>query len=255
MKKIKNAKKMCVMLAAFFCLALFLGKTDVWAARYVELTKNKWYKDNNSLFCNQSVYHKIKVKKTGCVIIDGYGYSTKAGKGKFDLDIRICASDKKPLQTENIKLTKSNNYRAYVGLKKGNYYIRVMDSLYKLKYGFKEISDKSGANLAKAKRLVQGETMQGLLLLGENGKKTDWYKFWLPQKRKVAFTFGARSNKHIEFKIYSQSIRIEGGSLYRLNSTKTSKTVIEMPKGIYYIQVRRQGNNRNASGFYSVKWK
>ena len=93
------------------------------------------------------------------------------------------------------------------------------------------------------------------MLLGESGKKSDWYRLNLTEKRKVTFTFGARSNKLVEFKIHSKNYQIKGGSLYRLNTTKSNKTAIEMPKGIYYIQVKRQGNNRNASGFYSVQWK
>ncbi len=246
-------KKIYILLATFFCLTLFMGKTDVWAAKTVDLTRNKWYKDN-SLYYNQIVFHKVKTEKTGCIIIDGYGYS-KVRKGKFDLDIQIYDGKMRPAQTEKIKLTKTNKYRTYVSVKKGIYYIKVQDSLYKLKYSFKEIPDESGARMDKAKWLAKGETMQGILLLGESGKKSDWYRFNLTEKRKVIFTFGARSNKSIEFTIHSKNYIMKNNSLYRLNVTKSDKTTIEMPKGVYYIQVKRQGNNRNASGFYSVRWK
>lgn len=253
MEKMKKGNKIGILLAAFFCLTLFLGKTDVWAAKTVDLARNKWYKDN-SLYYKQIVYHKVKTEKTGCIIIDGYGYS-KVRKGKFDLDIQIYDGKMRPAQTEKIKLTKANKYRTYVSVKKGTYYIKVQDSLYKLKYSFKEIPDKSGARMEKAKWLAKGETAQGLLLLGESGKKSDWYRLNLPEKRKVTFTFGARSNKLIEFKIHRKEWKITGATLYRLNTTKSDQTAIEMPKGVYYIQVKRQGNNKNASGFYSVKWK
>ena len=116
-------KKIYILLAAFFFLTLFTVNTDVWAAKTVDLTKNKWYKDN-SLYYRQIVYHKVKTEKTGCVILDGYGYS-KVRKGKFDLDIQIYDSKMRPAQTEKIKLTKTNKYRTYVSVKKGTYYIKV----------------------------------------------------------------------------------------------------------------------------------
>lgn len=252
MREIKTGRKTWFLLALFFCLTLFWGKTDVFAAKTVNLTPNKWYKDK-SLYNNQTVFHKVTASKDGCLVIDGYGYS-RVRKGKFELPIQMYNRRKSAMQTQKINLNKQNGYRSYVGVKKGIYYIRVDDSLYKLKYKFMAVSDKSGSSRLQSRNLSKGKTMEGLLRLGENGKKSDWYKFRLKKARSVTFTFGSRSNGWVEFKILSDKQKLKDNSAYIYNKTQTGASA-KLPKGTYYIQVKRQGNNKNTTGFYSLRWK
>ena len=41
----------------------------------------------------------------------------------------------------------------------------------------------------------------GLLVAGEKGTKTDWFKIRLTRKQKVTFTFTARANDHLRLQI------------------------------------------------------
>lgn len=252
----KSKKKMWILMAVVFICTMMLGAVSVSAAtRVVQLSQNKWYTDN-SRDTSQTVYHKIKISKPGYIVFNGYGYSAYSS-GKYSLGLQMCNSKKKVIQTDKLYLYSSNNFKNYVAVKKGTYYVRVDDYQYKLKYTFKAVTDKSGAVRSKAKSVARNKSAQGLAVIGEKGSKTDWYKFTLPTSRKVTFTFGARANGWIEFEIVSAdpNVRFTSNKAYQRDTTNTQTTQIVLPKGSYYVQVRRMGDNKNTSGFYTLKWK
>lgn len=131
------------------------------------------------------------------------------------------------------------------------------DYLYKLKYNFRAVSEKSGSSRQSARKVPRNETMQGRTVLGEAGAKIDWYQFYLPTAKKISFTFGAKANNWIQFRLVpaDKGMEVTDNSIYQKNTAQTYTTQSKMPKGRYYIQVKRYQNNPNISGFYSLRWK
>lgn len=252
----KNKKKMRGLLAVMFVFAMMLGATSVSAAtRVVNLSPNKWHVDS-SRDTAQTVYHKIKIPKAGYITFSGYGYLPYSN-GKYPVRLQMCNSKKKAMQSEEIYLSSSNDFRNYVAVKKGTYLVRVKDFHYKLRYSFKAVSEKSGTSRSSARRIARNKTVWGLLLMGEKGGKTDWYKFTVPTSKRIVFSFGARANNGVELELLpaDRNIRMTDNRGYLLNTTRTWTTPSVIPKGTYYLKIKRMSGNKNTTGAYSLKWK
>lgn len=254
--KAKIGKKILFFLTAALAAVWMLGATSILAAaKTIDLSPNTWYTDRTA-DARHVVYYKIQVGATGYLTFSGYGYS-HASDNKYKLDIRLCDKDKQAVMTEKIRLNNSNLFCNYAAVKKGTYYIRVNDYLYKLKYNFRAVSEKSGSSRQNARKVLRNETMQGRTVLGEAGTKIDWYQFYLPTAKKISFTFGAKANNWIQFRLVpaDKGMEVTDNSIYQKNTAQTYTTQSKMPKGRYYIQVKRYQNNPNISGFYSLRWK
>lgn len=255
MKSMKNKKKMWILMAAVFICTMMLGAVSVSAAaKVVKLSPDKWYTDSSKDY-GQTVYHQIKISKPGYIAFNGYKYLSYSS-GKYSLSLYMCDSKKKVIQTDKLYLYSSNNFKNYVAVKKGTYYVRVSDYQYKLKYTFKAVSDKSGAVRSKARNVPRDKNVQGLAVIGEDGGKIDWYKFTLPAAKKVSFTFGAKANDWIQFEIVAADPNMRWmDSARRMNTANTQTTSIKLPKGSYYVKVKRIYDNKDVSGVYSLKWR
>lgn len=254
--KTNIGKKVMFFLTAVLAAVWMLGATSIPAqAKTISLSPNTWYTDQTA-DARHVVYYKIQVQATGYLIFSGYGYS-HASDNKYKLDIRLCDQDKQAVTTERLVLNDSNLFRNYAAVKKGTYYIRVNDYLYKLKYNFRTVLEKSGTSRQSARTLARNETAQGRIILGEGAAKTDWYQIYLPAAKKISFTFGAKANNWIQFRLVpaDKGMAVTDNSIYQKNTAQTYMTQSKMPKGRYYIQVKRYQNNPNTSGFYFLKWK
>lgn len=252
----KNKKKMRGLLTVMFIFAMMLGATSVSAAtKVVNLSPNRWYVDS-SRDTSQTVYHKIKIPKAGYIAFSGHGYLPNYN-GRFSMSLQMCNSKKKQIQSEPIYLSSSNDFRNYVAVKKGTYLVKVKDFHYKLRYSFKAVTEKSGTSRSKARNIARNKTVWGLLLMGENGAKTDWYKFTLPSDRRVTFSFGARANSGVELELVpaDKNIRITDNRGYLINTTRTWTTPSVIPRGTYYLKIKRLSGDKNITGAYSLKWR
>lgn len=250
-KTLKNA----IFMPLFICVFTIIFSVNAMAAsKTASLTNNKWYTDNSRDYY-QTVYHKIKVPKTGYLTVSGYSYSSYSNS-KYSLSVRLCNSKKREMQQANSLLLSSKGYKTYYAVKKGTYYIKVQSNKYKLKYSFKSMSDNGGSKASKAKYISKNKTAKGLILAGEKSNKVDWYKIVLNKPQKIKFTYGARANDWVQFKVSAADPRVSiyGASAYRVNNTQSFKTSSVFPAGTYYIQVYRMSNSPNCMGYYTVKW-
>lgn len=255
MKKEMEKKCRLFLIAAATAFWL-LGATGATVfAKTIKLAPNTWHTDENAAV-RQISYYKIQVKKAGYLAFYGYGY-THASSNKYKLDIRLCDQDRAAMLPEKLTLNSANGFCNYAAVKKGTYYIRVNDYLYKFKYNFHTVSENSGTSQQAARKVARNEAVQGRVVLGESGAKSDWYQFYLPADRKISFTFGARANNWIQFRLVpaDAGMDVTDNSIYQMNATQTFTTQVKMPRGRYYIQVKRYKNDKNTSGFYTLRWK
>lgn len=224
--------------------------------KVVILKSNKLYNKFSGNYSDVT-YYKINVARSGYITVYGYGYRPSSNS-KYSLGgVQLCNSRKKALEKNKTYVSAYTRDRTYYGVKKGTYYLRIEGNNYKLKYSFTAVSEKSGSSKSTAVEIKKGTTKRGLLIAGESGSKTDWYKIRLTNKQKVRLTFGARANDHVSFKIIpaNPKVFIPGSTAYYKNTTETVKTKDALPTGIYYIRVNRMSKDADTSGYYTLKWK
>ncbi|MDY3918714.1 MAG: hypothetical protein SOZ59_06885 [Candidatus Limivivens sp.] len=254
MKKGRKTKLLGI-LALTFLLTMLCQMTTMAATKTQTLTSGKWVKNTTQKY-GDVYYYKIVVPKTGYLAVEGYGFSNYSDS-RYSLSVKLCDSKKKELETYRTSLTSSHSCKSYYGVKKGTYYLKVEDSNYRLRYSFKAVTEKSGTAQKKAVSVPKNKTVGGLAIAGEKGTKIDYYKITLTKAQKITFTFGAKANSWIQFKIVPANTKqiIFGSSVYRWDTTETVVTKDKFPKGTYYIQVYRMSNDADTSGYYTLKWK
>lgn len=250
----KKAKK--ILFAILFTL-LFTSlsvTTAMAATRTVTLSQNKWYTNTTQSY-NDTYYYKISVPKTGYITVSGYCFS-KYSNNKYTLRVQLCNSRKKELEKYKTSLYETRGFKTYYAVKKGTYYLKVSDSNYKLKYTFKAITEKSGTTASSAVTIPKNKSIAGLALAGESGKKIDYYKIRLTKPQRINFTFGAKANDWIKFKLVPANPKqyIIGSTVYRWYTTEKASTKDVFPAGTYYIQVSRMTDDTDTSGVYTIKW-
>ena len=258
MKKILT-KMFSVTLVLLMVLCLVPPVEAQASSRTVNLSNNKWYTNNSS--SRQTVYHRIKVSKPGYITLSGNGIGVWSPK----TSLRYNLTNNKKKNLTNIKFLPDSpsNYTGrkaftdHFAVKKGTYYIKVTDSRYRLKYKFTASKDQSGASKAKAKNIGRGKTAKGLLIAGEKGGKSDWFKFTLPRAQKIKLTFNSRANDWVQYKLVPANSRISitGASSHTWAKKLSGTTRSVFPAGTYYIQVTRMSKDKNTSGYYTVSWK
>lgn len=251
----KKIKRILWVVSLTFLLTMLCGINVMAATKTQMLQNNKWYTNKTQKY-NDTYYYKIVVPKTGYITVQGYGFS-QYSNNKYSLRVQLCNNKKKDLEKYKTSLYESRGFKTYYAVKKGTYYIKVSDTNYKIKYIFKSVTEKSGASTTKAVKVPKNKTISGLAIAGEQGKKVDYYKITLTKAQKITFTFGARANDWIQFKIVSANPKqfIFGSSAYRCYTTENVVTKDKFPAGTYYIQVFRMSNDADTSGYYTLKWK
>ena len=248
-----------------FCLAILMmlfsmlsGMSAMAATKVVTMKPNRLYTVSRTSY-DDLTYHKFTVSKPGYLTVYGYSYSIYSNN-KYSLSVQLYNSRKKPLEQYKTSLNEYSKpaYKTFYAVKKGTYYLGVKDKNYKLKYSFTPVTDRSGASQAKAATVNRNKKGAGLLVAGEKGTKTDWFKIHLSKKQKVTFTFTTRANDYLRLQIVPANPRmvIWGSSLYAKNTTEKVTTKDAFPAGTYYIKISRMlTSDADTSGYYSFIWK
>lgn len=213
--------------------------------------KNKtWTAVGNSDY-TKPVYYKITVPQTGSITVNNDSLYTAY--------VTLLNSSKKAISNEAYP-SSTNDYSTVFAVTKGTYYIKVTTTseLYRLKYTFKAVTDKSGTTKAKATKLTAGKTYTGVVTAADKTGKVDWYKITLTKSQKVDITFtGSVSSGEIGIEFYggdiSGSITDSITSVNEDSSfTAQTWTSTKLPKGTYYIKVTKAENK--TSGVYNLKF-
>lgn len=252
----KRKKLYFAVLMALFTMAL--GMNAMAATKVVTMKPNKLYTVNRTSY-DDLTYHKFKVSKPGYITVYGYSYSMYSNN-KYSLRVQLYNSRKKPLEQYATSMSEYSKpaYKTFYAVKQGTYYLGVKDKNYKLKYSFTPVKDRSGASQAKAVNVNRNKKGIGLLIAGEKGTKTDWFKIRLTRKQKVTFTFTARANDHLRLQIVpaDPKLFIWGSSIYAKSTTEKVSTKDAFPAGTYYIKISRMlTGDKDTSGYYSFSWR
>lgn len=260
------------LFTAVFLLVMLCGM-NVFAAKDKTVSmqaSNGGYAYRGQLGSAKAVYHKIKVKKTGALIVTG-GYTN--GSYNKGMKITLCNSKKKTLETSkggssvNIWNCNESSLKGFVcyGVKKGTYYIKVSGipatGTYVLGAAAEQFSDKGGATKGKAATIKQNKETSGVMCAGESASKADWFKFKVTKKKVLNLEFTVASTGKFNLYLYGpsfkkgikvDSLKNDSGSYY----TKRGGGKLKVAKGTYYLKVvRASGASKKGCGVYSLKWK
>lgn len=193
----------------------------------------------------QTTYFKFKATKTG--YITAPYLDSNAGS----YNVTLLNSKKKALSG-----ARELRYEPTFGVQKGKtYYIKVKSNAnwsggYVFKLTNTAVKESSGKKKASAKTIKRGATKKGTILAGSG--QADWYKFKKTSKKDATITFKGRTNDKIKIEFYQGGKKI-ATKTYSYSDKERSFTMVNYPKGTYYIKVVR--GTKKSSGWYSVKWK
>lgn len=195
------------------------------------------------------VYHKIVLKKSGYIKLEGKSLDQYSSS----ISAYLCDSKKRDIGS-SYNLTSNNSSTEYIGLKKGTYYIRIKSSSpYKLKYTALTASDQGNKKQSKATYIKKGATKKGVVYATDSTAVSDWFKITLPKDDYIKFDVTTKASGYLAFKIISEDKRqFIMNSTLRVKGNSTEKVVSKdkFLKGTYYIQVT---GDSNSSGYYSIK--
>lgn len=205
---------------------------------------------NDYNYDSQNLYFKLKAPENGYITVISKFLENNYGSN----NITLCNSEKKALTEE----TYGN--KAVFAVKEGKtYYIKCNTyyGVYKIKYKFKAVNEKSGTSETKAQKLTLGKEVKGLIFAEDKVNRHDYYKFVLPKATKVKMKVtGNAFGEALYVKLYSKNLY---GSLdfnmydpdYSYETDVTTTTSEYLPKGTYYIVVEKK--DQKGSGNYSIK--
>jgi hypothetical protein len=236
----------------------FTLAADIYSAEDDSLTDGK-SKLVTLLNSSDSNYYKITLKSQGIVDV----YTTYAnGKDCYaDVDIYKKVAGKMKLVSKGSSLASGS----VTGLEKGTYYVKLSNgsnSYYSIKYKFTSITDKSGAKKSAAATMKLGTASKGLILATDKASKEDWYKIKLTKAKVATLTLTGDVSGDITLSFYGSDGELFG-QLYIDEYTNESSGVPyvetyngkehKLPKGTYYIKVKK--DSASTSGSYSIKVK
>jgi hypothetical protein len=199
------------------------------------------------------IYYKITVTKPG--VIDFYI------KSEYSQNVTLCNSSKKAISDESYSSDVSSDF--YFGVAKGTYYIKVATaSTYGyVGYSFTSIKDGGATKKTASKVAINSDNGKtGLLYAADKTSKIDWYKFYNPKKQQISVDVAASiASGEIEVQVVdakgaeyvtfflSPSDSEKSYTIYYGNEFDTVKT---LPKGTYYIKIKKSTKKTTAG--YSV---
>lgn len=214
---------------------------------------NKVWTGTYSTDYHEILYHKVVVKRTGYIKVEGYGQGPVGTKGNLYTTLY---NSKKKAVSDQQRHDSSNNFSGYYGVKKGTYYIGIKyTGHYKLKYTFSAVKDKNISSKKKAATINRGKTAKGLITAGESTKKTEWYKLKLTSKKKLKIWLNAKAAGVFRLEVVPASSRVRvTGSISTYNTSSTVRSTNQkLPAGTYYLKISRPRNVAN--GYYTLRWK
>ena len=205
-----------------------------------------------------TAYHKIKLKKSGRLVIGGAKLSgTKVTKRP--IKVTLMNSKKKVIQPAagGTKVTMENDGLIFYGVKAGTYYIRVKNTARYMVYaGLEKFADRGGASKKKAYTLKKGKSATGIMAAGESYKKSDWFCI-KPDTPSLYITTANYGNG-----VYFMELtgpRLEKASVYKIKGGTIQKVSMGNldTSGTYYVRFYRKDTtaNRRGSCLYEVVWE
>ena len=204
-----------------------------------------------------TIYHKFTVPASGILAVSGNkSYSWGTGS----MNVTICNSKKKELTYSNYVNASSDRYLTY-GIKKGTYYLKTSgNSNYVLACSFTKVADKGAASKSKAYSVTQKKVITGVIPMGENQSKADWFKIKVGKNKKLYFDIASSCSGKIRFQLYGPSVKSgctiatisKGEGNYYIGNLVTRKAT-KLKAGTYYVKVSR--STKSATGIYSFKYR
>lgn len=252
----RNRRRLMPLLILTMLLSILFGMNAMAASKTVNMKKNSSgiyvHKQVNGY--KGTIYHKITVPATGILVIGGNKvYSWGTGS----MNVALCNSKKKELAKSYVD--SANDRTIYCGINKGTYYLKSSgNASYALAVQALKVADKGGASKSKAYTISQKKKITGVLPIGENQNKADWFKIKVPKNKKLYFDVTTLCSGNIRLQVYGPSIRgvtsitlgsNADGTCFIRNSM-TGKPM-KLKAGTYYIRVIRA--KKGVSGAYSFK--
>ncbi|MDY3250624.1 MAG: hypothetical protein SOX32_09815 [Candidatus Choladocola sp.] len=268
MKREKSKGRKLLLLVSLVMLMSVLFGMNAMAAgtKVVTMPRNSsgtYTYSGNWSESNLTVYHKIKVSKSGVISVAG---ARVIGSSQYRLSIALCDKNKKSLERYSSGTSvfyRTDDDIALYGVKAGTYYIRVSGaSKYVLAADFAAVTDKGGSSKSKATTITRNKKINGVMPAGESATKADWFKFKVTQRKVLYFNISAVGNGRFSFYLYGPSykkgIRIDNmmNESNRYYSITSGNRKLKVTPGTYYIKaVRTSGSSyKKSSGAYSIKW-
>lgn len=201
---------------------------------------------------NDTVYHKITLKKDSVVLVMGQSidlnYSTTYG-----MTVSLYNSKKKQVGNSTY-LYDGNSYSSYYVLEKGTYYIGCNESsLYQLIYtSITAKTSKAGASKAKAVTLKKGKKITNAMFTGQ--KATHWYKIKLTKSAKLTVSTSGIGNDSSYYKM--EIMPASGTTSILVNADGSSdglRSNKKLSAGTYYVKITKP--NKADGIYYTLKAK
>lgn len=210
------------------------------------------YADNS----HSDITYKIKVKRTGILIFAASPIDTD----NFTGIIRLYNAKKKAISAKNqlsgTQGSDSGYARIYYTVKKGTYYLKVSAfQNYFAGYVLEKVKDRSGKSKAKATNLkIKGKAKEGVVLVSDSAKKTDWYKIKLKKRTRFTIIVESYVNGRLKMEVCnSKGKTVSFGENYLYTAKNKFRTSGKWTKGTYYIKIKK--DNKKSSGYYRLKVK
>lgn len=268
-KRHLRSKCMGVVLLAVLCSMLF-AMTAAAKSKTVSMKFDGGaYTYTGNQNSNVTMYHKIKVKKSGVMLVSA---ASNVGATARNMRVWLCNSKKKSLE----RTSKGSSVNAVqfintgtkgmvcYGVKKGTYYIKTKGAAnYMVVAACEPVADKGGSAKSRATWISENTQMMGLLPAGESYKAADWYKFNVNQSRVLYMELEAVGDGQFQYYLYGPSYPNGARITSMMNKSgkywstpKGSSATARVKRGTYYIKVARGTSSayRKSSGAYSLKW-
>ena len=206
-----------------------------------------------------TAYHKLKLKKSGYLVIGGAKLS---GNKITNKAIKITLLDKKKNviqpSANGTKVTMKESKMACYGVKAGTYYIRVKNTAkYTVYAGLGKLPNHGGASKEKAYSIAKENSVTGILAAGEPYTQSHWYCI-KPTAEKVSLSVSVEGSGAYYLELSGPDMAPEKNT-YVIKSGKALSIGMEhlTVGGTYYVRIFRKtnGGNRRGSGICEFYWE
>ena len=202
------------------------------------LKKGKWTSGYASY--NVPVYYKVAVPSSGSLKVDTSGSTNGAAQ------IELLNSRKKTINY----LGSSSEKTSYYGVKKGTYYIKLLnDGTFRLRYTLETVKGKNNTKKSRAVNLKKGKTEKGVFAIGDK-KYERYYKLVLKKNQTITGNISVKSNGSYSCFISQRVGKKDKTVKYTELERGNNKVRAKLKKGTYYLMIYTV-----ETGGYSIQWK
>ena len=202
---------------------------------------------------NDTVYHKITLKKDSVVLVMGMSIDLNYSSAYYGITVSLYNAKKQQIGNSTY-LYDGNSYSSYYVLKKGTYYVGCSeDSLYQLIYSsLNAKTSKAGASKAKAVTLKKNKKITNAMFTGQ--KATHWYKIKLTKSAKLSVSTSGIGNDSSYYKM--EIMPASGTTSILVNADGSSdglRSNKKLSAGTYYVKISKP--NKADGIYYTLKAK